>query len=41
MKRSSKGLQLSEAVDGFLNYKTVKGLSDTTLVTYADHLANL
>jgi integrase/recombinase XerD len=41
MKRSSKGLRLSKAVDGFLKYKTVEGLSDTTLVTYEDHLAKL
>jgi hypothetical protein len=38
MNRSSSGLLLSKAIDGFIRYKVVEGLSDTTIVSYKDHL---
>jgi integrase/recombinase XerD len=34
MNRSSSGLPLSKAMDGFLRFKVVEGLSDTTIVSY-------
>jgi hypothetical protein len=38
MNRSSSGLPLSKAMDGFLRFKVVEGLSDTTIVSYRAHL---
>jgi hypothetical protein len=41
MNRSSQGLLLSQAVNGFVKYKVVEGLSDTTLTSYQDQLDRL
>jgi site-specific recombinase XerC len=41
MDRSSQGLLLSQAVNGFVKYKVVEGLSDTTLTSYQDQLDRL
>jgi hypothetical protein len=38
VNRSTSGLLLSKAIDGFIRYKVVEGLSDTTIVSYEDHL---
>ena len=38
MNRSSSGLLLSKAIDDFIRYKVVEGLSDTTIVSYKDPL---
>ncbi len=40
MNRSSSGLLLSKAIDGFIfiRDKVVEGLSDTTIVSCKDHL---
>jgi hypothetical protein len=38
MNLSSSGLLLSRAIDGFLRFKVVEGLSETTLTSYRDHL---
>ena len=39
MNHSSSGLSLSKAIDGFLRFKVVEGLSETTMASYEDHLA--
>ncbi len=41
MNRSSQGLLLSQAISGFVKYKVVEGLSDTTLTSYQDQLDRL
>ncbi len=38
MNHSSSGLLLSKAIDGFLRFKVVEGLSERTLKSYLDHL---
>ena len=41
MNRSSQGLLLSQAISGFVKYKVVEGLSNTTLTSYQHQLARL
>jgi len=41
MNRRTSGIMLSQAIDGFIKYKVVEGLSESTLVSYRDHLHRL
>ncbi len=38
MNRRTEGLTISQAIDGFVKYKVVEGLSERTLESYLDHL---
>jgi hypothetical protein len=38
MNRRTEGLTISQAIDGFVKYKVVEGLSERTLESYFDHL---
>lgn len=38
MNRRTEGLIISQAIDGFVKYKVVEGLSERTLESYQDHL---
>ena len=39
MNRRTEGLTISHAIDGFVKYKVVEGLSERTLESYSDHLS--
>ena len=39
MNRRTEGLTISQAIDGFVKYKVVEGLSERTLESYQDHLS--
>ena len=39
MNRRTEGLTISQAIDGFVKYKVVEGLSERTLESYSDHLS--
>ena len=38
MNRRTEGLTISQAIDGFVKYKVVEGLSERKLESYHDHL---
>jgi hypothetical protein len=41
MNRRASGLLLCKAIDGFIRCKVVEVLSDTTVVSYKEHLGRI